>query len=79
MLDFSKFTTRYKSILKNPPMQLRVLDNPKYFKFIIIILSVVNMAISILHIGTKRQTVKLEKELARINRELHLKQIIHDK
>lgn len=60
-------------------MQLRVLDNPKYFKFIVIILSVVTAVLCILFIDNQRQTVELQKELARLNHELHLKQITHDK
>jgi cell division protein FtsL len=60
-------------------MILLILDNVQKNKLIIIILSVVTMVLCIFFIDNRRQTVKLQKELAKINRELHLKQITHDK
>ena len=60
-------------------MQLRILDNPKHFKFIVIILSVITAVLCILFIYNQRRTVELQKELGSLNPELHLKQITHDK
>jgi hypothetical protein len=59
-------------------MMLLVLDNPKYFKFLLVILSSITTVLCVLLVDHYRQTLDLEKELARINRELLLKEIIHD-
>jgi hypothetical protein len=59
-------------------MILLILDHPRYFKFIVTILLAITTVLCTLLVEHRHQTLELEKELARINYELYLKQVIHD-
>lgn len=52
--------------------------NPKHFKFLIIIHLAIITVLSILLFERHNKTVNLERELARINHEIYLKQVIHE-
>lgn len=54
------------------------IDNPKNFRFLIIIHLAIITVFSILLFERHNKTVKLERELARINHEVYLKQVIHE-
>lgn len=60
-------------------MQFRAFDNPKNTKFLIVILWVITAILCVFFIDNHRHTLALEKELGRINYELHLKQVTHDR
>jgi hypothetical protein len=60
-------------------MQFRTFDNPKNTKFLIVILWVITAILCVCFIDNHRHTLALEKELDRINYELHLKQVTHDR
>jgi hypothetical protein len=60
-------------------MMIYIVDNPKYFKLIGAIILAITTTLCILLVARQRQALELEKELARINHELYLKQVIHDR
>jgi hypothetical protein len=60
-------------------LRLLAFNNPRNTKFLLVILSVITTALCILFIENHHQTLALEKELDRINYELHLKQVTHDR
>ncbi|OCB75545.1 hypothetical protein B0A79_23825 [Flavobacterium piscis] len=60
-------------------MILHVLDNSRYFKFLVIILLAITTLLCVLLVDHRRQTLKLEIELANINQELQFKEFTHDR
>ncbi|QLC65964.1 hypothetical protein LPB248_06630 [Flavobacterium sp. LPB0248] len=60
-------------------MQFRTLDNPKSTRFLIVMLWGITAGSCVLFINNHLHTLALEKELDRIDHELHFKQVIHDR